>query len=410
MANPTNKTKDSFVPKEVDIKTVNVFFDGTKNNMFNTDVYDENEHSDTSSYANAYSNIAHLFSYRNENNGQFWVYIEGIGTRRGDTNDEVAGYATGVGVTGVAQRAEQAFGAIEAAVVNKPSIIHINVFGFSRGAATARHFVHLAKSNPSLFRRWKLRSNQIKFKFVGLFDTVSSVGANFNNDVEELKLDFRDLSTTDKAFTKVFHIIAADEYRLNFSVTNINSAIRSGFGYEVTINGAHADVGGAYNNLTSERYSTLSNQEKNWLVDKNFYTSNKDELNSQSMGRGQFNHIFTRTGIKNDIHKVSLQMMARMSIKYGKLEFSTGEKGLSNYYNEVTGAVKTLMTNLPSDVINADPWKNGAKRGRRITKTLPENAATKALRHNYIHWSAQNAIGFEVRLKSGIPFRQIING
>lgn len=410
MADKTNTTKESFVPKEVDIKTVNVFFDGTKNNMFNTDVYDENEHSDTSSYANAYSNIAWMFRRGNIDNGQFWVYIEGIGTRKGDTNDEVAGYATGVGVTGVAQRAEQAFGAIETAVGNAPSLLHINVFGFSRGAATARHFVHLAKSSARPFPNWQLSRTKILFKFVGIFDTVSSVGANFNDDVEELKLDFRDLSATDKAFTKVFHIIAADEYRLNFSVTNINSAVGSGFGYEVTMNGAHADVGGAYHNNTSERYSTLSNQEKNWLVDKNFFTENKDELNSMSRGRGQFNHIFTRTGIKNDIHKVSLQMMARMSIKYGKLSFLTGSRGLARYYNATTGDVKKLMTNLPNEVINADPWKNGAKRGRRITKTLPENAATKALRHNYIHWSVQNAIGFEVRFKSGIPWRQPIDG
>lgn len=410
MTDKTNTIEGSFVPKEVDIKTVNVFFDGTKNNMFNTDVYDENEHSDTSSYANAYSNIAWMFRRGNIDNGQFWVYVEGIGTRRGDTNDEVAGYATGVGVTGVAQRAEQAFGAIETAVGNAPSLLHINVFGFSRGAATARHFVHLAKSSARPFPNWQLSRTKILFKFVGIFDTVSSVGANFNDDVEELKLDFRDLSATDKAFTKVFHIIAGDEYRLNFSVTNINSAIGSGFGYEVTMNGAHADVGGAYHNNTSERYSTLSNKEKNWLVDKNFYTENKDELNSMSRGRGQFTHIFTRTGIKNDIHKVSLQMMARMSIKYGKLSFLTGSRGLARYYNATTGDVKKLMTNLPNEVMTADPWKNGAKKGRRITKTLPENAATKALRHNYIHWSVQNAIGFEVRYKSGIPFRQIING
>lgn len=410
MANPTTKTKDSFVPKEVDVKTVNVFFDGTKNNMFNTDEYDKNKHSETSSYANAYSNIAWMFRKGKINNGQRWVYIEGIGTRRGDTNDEVAGYAMGVGVTGVAQRAEQAFGAIEEAVGAVPSLLHINVFGFSRGAATARHFVHLTKSKNKPFPNWQLSRTKIKFKFIGIFDTVSSVGANFNDDVRELKLDFRDLSATDKAFTKVFHIIAADEYRLNFSVTNINSAIGSGFGYEVTINGAHADVGGAYNNLTNERYSTLSNQEKNWLVDKNFYKENKGELNSLSRGRGQFNHIFTRTGIRNDIHKISLQMMARMASKYGQLSFLTGKQGLTNYYNATTGDVKKLMTSLPNEVINADPWKNGAKRGRRVTKTLSENAATKALRHNYIHWSVQNAIGFEVRFKSGIPFRKIING
>ena len=65
----------------------------------------------------------------------------------------------GCGDTGVKTRAESAFAEIKKAYdklngeknAPKPSSIVINVFGFSRGAATARHFVHLAKSKPKLF-------------------------------------------------------------------------------------------------------------------------------------------------------------------------------------------------------------------------------------------------------------------
>ena len=407
MANPTNKTKESFVPKEVDAKTVNLFFDGTKNNMFNTDVYDKNIHDVESSYANAYSNVAWMFNYRNEKVGEPWIYIEGIGSLRGDTNDEILGYATGIGVTGVAERAKQAFGEIERELVNKPSTLYINVFGFSRGAATASHFIHLAKSNPSLFRRWKLRSNQIRFKFVGIFDTVSSVGGDldFDDDVEELKLDFRNLSSADRQITKVFHIIAADEYRENFSVTNINSAIGSGFGYEVTMNGAHADVGGAYHKKSKEDYLTTNKQLKDWLLQKNFYTVK--EMKAFRHGRNPTQFTFIRDNIKNDIHKISLQMMTRMTVKYGKLAFQTG---LATYYKKISGSVKSLMINIPNQVISEDPWQKGTKKGKRLTKTLPENTTTKSLRHNYIHWSVKNSTGFDVRLKNKVPSRQIISG
>ncbi len=65
---------------------------------------------------------------------------------------------------------------------------------------------------------------------------------------------------------------------------------------------------------------------------------------------------------------------------------------------------------IDGTIVRVHRHGQGSKKGRRITKMLPENAATKALRHNYIHWSVQNAIGFEVRYKSGIPWRQPIDG
>ena len=148
----SNTRKKSSVDVEIDSVTVNLFFDGTKNNMHHTDLYDEKIHSAKSSYANAYSNIAWMFRRGFTNNDQLWLYIEGIGTRLGDTDDEIDGYAVGRGVTGIDQRALQAFDQIEDLVgETPPTLLYINVFGFSRGAATARHFVHLAKSRNQDF-------------------------------------------------------------------------------------------------------------------------------------------------------------------------------------------------------------------------------------------------------------------
>lgn len=182
----TNIPELSF--KDIIVKpvVVNVFFDGTKNNLYNIDAkakYAKQIAEDKDkyeSYTNAYSNVAHLFSQREgESKDNIWVYIEGMGSTKYKT-DSTIGFAYGSAETGVKARAESAFAEIQKRYKklngdsSKPNGIVINVFGFSRGAATARHFVHLAKSKPKLFKGWGFSSKQVRFRFVGIFDTVSS--------------------------------------------------------------------------------------------------------------------------------------------------------------------------------------------------------------------------------------------
>ena len=147
---------------------------------------------------------------------------------------------------------------------------------------------------------------------------------------------------------------------------------------------------------------------KDWLLDKKFYE--EEELETIRSGRNPPKYIFSRTNIKNDIHKISLKIMAKMSETYGELTFITGRRGLSNHYDSVTGEVNNLMTDIPGEVIAADPWINDSKGGKTLSKTLPENARTRALRHDYIHWSVQNKTGFGVRIKDGEPYRLPIPG
>ena len=441
----SNPRKGSSVLLEQELKVVNIFFDGTKNNLYNTDTFKglsaakkQKHREDETSYANAYSNVAWLFKEGNKDNEQTWIYIEGIGTRKGDTNDEVLGAAFGDGITGIKERAKEVFGKIQTALGSQPAHLHINAFGFSRGAATARHFVHLAKSNPKLFKGWNLSKSQIRFKFVGIFDTVSSyhdvkastnilsalieagkaINHNFENDVEELKLDFRDLDNNDKKITKVFHIIAADEYRKNFSVTNINSAVNGGFGYEVTINGAHADVGGAYPDNTFGIPFDIEKDDptlKNWLIEQRFYQA--DEINAvyRVANRAQvkvlqYYRAQRKTPVYNDIHKISLSMMAQMAIAFGKMSFTTK---LSGYYVNLRPEIKTIMGHLPNRAVGV------VKFGSRKDLSLSENQATKQFRHSYIHWSAKyikgtatKDLGFEVRRQGdkGVPIRKTIPG
>lgn len=160
---------------------IGVFFDGTGNNKFNSDAkyYKQKLPLDVksipekekfkniviesgSSYWNSYSNIALLHDLYEEkierssdNNPELQIlqlkfYIQGIGTKQDDEDDNL-GSALGEGSRGVIDRVDEACAAISAGIKialdnfgsdKKLEIesIQFDVFGFSRGAAAARHF------------------------------------------------------------------------------------------------------------------------------------------------------------------------------------------------------------------------------------------------------------------------------
>lgn len=437
----TNKPELSF--KDIIVKpvVVNVFFDGTKNNLYNIDArakYAKQIAEDKSkyeSYTNAYSNVAHLFSQQEgESKDNLWVYVEGMGSTKYET-DSTIGFAYGSGETGVKTRAESAFAKIKERYdelngdSSKPNGIVINVFGFSRGAATARHFVHLAKSKPKLFKDWGFSSKQVRFRFVGIFDTVSSfqtmdtmsvgkmavfgpltggiataVRPNFDNDVKELTLNFADFDVDDKKITKVFHIAAGDEYREFFSLTNIKAAIREGYGYEVIMDGAHSDIGGSYPSGLSNSYHITSEALKAWFLEQGFFTQSQ----IRSVGKNEYHA--TRQNIPNDYHKIALKTMRLMTQQYGQIKFKTDIETYEN--RNLTGIIKNLINSHPNAVLKNAVW------GKFLDLRLKDKAQIQNLRNQYLHWSAKKTyqggmtedLGYSIRLKNGLPYRKIHNG
>ena len=165
---------------EVERAEVNVFFDGTGNNYYN--VTTEQKLSGEASFENALSNIARMWSGIDTGPDVISVYIDGIGTTRSES-DSFRGMALGEGQTGIMDRVDSAFPLLERKVVEKrgsdglPAIIDINVFGFSRGAAAARRFVHLVATERNRFDNPRWKKTKIRCNFVGIFDTVASYGA-----------------------------------------------------------------------------------------------------------------------------------------------------------------------------------------------------------------------------------------
>jgi hypothetical protein len=198
------------------------------------------------------------------------VYVEGIGTDDGE-DDCTLGSGFGAGPTGIAAKVSRAILLIKEAITTalgkekQLGTLRVDVFGFSRGAAAARHFVSLLRTERPLAARLGAPRAKVVIKFVGVFDTVSSygVGLSFGSSVAELGLALGGVPQ------KVVHLTAGDECRENFSLTDISSSL--GSGYELTLPGVHSDVGGGYGEVEDET-RTFSTGERARLLGQGWYT------------------------------------------------------------------------------------------------------------------------------------------
>ena len=198
------------------------------------------------------SNVEILQTYYKEDDYTCKLYLKGIGVVDLTEKDKYRGLIIGTGSTGIETKVKKAIQDIPIKISRKEKIptesninLHFEVFGFSRGAAAARHFVsEITNKKVSITRsideQLKSKNQEIKsitINYVGLFDTVSSHGLDFSNDVKKLGLD------AIKNAEKVFHICAADEFRKFFALTDIRS-VGKDKGTEVFITGSHTDIGG----------------------------------------------------------------------------------------------------------------------------------------------------------------------
>lgn len=192
-----------------------------------------------------------------------------------------------------AQRINNAIEQVRAALKGKSEKEYnrtIDVFGFSRGAAMARDFINTFKyENDDI---------EIDFGFVGLFDTVASFGLGGDNinlkpinpnehsehetiphelakkhpnkatylkaiaglpgnlttkqyeKMIEEEFEPYNLNLHIKSAEKVTHLVAADEYRTNFPLTDIK-----GVGIDNKLIGVHSDIGGGYPPISKEKAS-----------------------------------------------------------------------------------------------------------------------------------------------------------
>ena len=409
---------------EVDKVQVNVFFDGTLNNYYNVNQADEATRmkygGDDTSYENALSNVARMWEPmgKEADEPDLGIYVQGMGTTQFQS-DSVVGYALGEGETGIRTRAQEVFEPLKSLVAKKrnkqalPAILELNVFGFSRGAATARHFVHLLRDQAERAKQFPKNWGNvvIQVNFVGLFDTVSSEGVYYGNDVRDLGLRF-----ADDAAHRVFHLVALDEYRENFSDTTIASACeaktnvngsRAGMGFELGIPGAHSDVGGGY-------ICDFGKQEKEKRSLPPTTSTYADRARAADV-RGPQSFVYEQgwyqatdcpnakwpwlheRKVTGDYSKVALSLMVDMAEKNttaqyaAKLEFEAQEPKIAAVQTALRALVKAQA------FVPAKPTRLNWE----LNKELGDEAA-KEFRYNYLHLSLNvGKTGMAPRYKDG---------
>ena len=274
---------------------VGVFFDGTGNNLSNSEAgadcrdpvklasspalreqcarygYDGQGSVPADSYGAAKSNIAKLYElYRDQagervKSGQscisLKVYVEGIGTQDGEKDSNLS-KLTGRYASGVIARVQQ----VPAAIIKQLAAwaalnpatqigkIELDIFGFSRGAAAARHFTNdIGKGQGShLAQRWPASlsilaqdfdwqsSASLAINFIGLFDSVAAIVSVLDCNFSPANADYAgiDMRLRPTAARKIVHLVARDEQRKNFPLTQSDN--------DTVVPGAHSDVGGGY--------------------------------------------------------------------------------------------------------------------------------------------------------------------
>ncbi|WP_428020521.1 T6SS phospholipase effector Tle1-like catalytic domain-containing protein [Aquabacterium sp.] len=142
--------------------------------------------------------------------------------------------------------------ALKARGTNKPDLrkIRLSVFGFSRGAAEARAWVNM------LSNRWggALAGIPLQIDFLGIFDTVASVGlAHSTPPVLGQQFDGHGAWAEGQNMVvpphvkRCVHLVAAFEIRGSFPLDSIcQGGVLPANCKEIVYPGVHSDVGGGY--------------------------------------------------------------------------------------------------------------------------------------------------------------------
>lgn len=279
-----------------------IFFDGTGNNRNNTRSYEQqvdecltaHAAGATSeqecraeisqilegSYLSAETNVSKLESLyqqtRAEEDGitRLSTYVTGVGTKSGQPDDGPS-MGLGLGDQGILKKIEA--GSQDLAYRLKRSLsgpideLVLDVFGFSRGAATARHFVtkEIFDTTGSLNGEYKGRlvksfeqeglpwPDKVVVRFLGLFDTVAAVVDLDNLDFSAHDSDNGCINVNLKPehAERAVQFAAGDERRFNFSLNSLRDPdgnLPAHFS-EWTLPGAHSDIGGGYPERFHER-------------------------------------------------------------------------------------------------------------------------------------------------------------
>jgi uncharacterized protein (DUF2235 family) len=221
---------------------------------------------------------------------QYIYYDEGVGVGTGGFFDKYSGGVLGLGLD---NNIKQAYRFLSS---HYDECDEIYVFGFSRGAYTARALVGLISAAGILRKPYYTHENEnrawehyrtpkkdrlpsvdvaleavnyaprkIKITCLGLFDTVGALGipGNWFQFINRRLFAFHDTQLS-SLVQNGFHAIAIDEKRKAFNVTLWDKALREDHKHihQVWFSGVHSDIGGGYYD------KQVSENSLKWMINK----------------------------------------------------------------------------------------------------------------------------------------------
>ena len=378
----------------------------------------------------SYTNIAileKLFCKKDSNSNIYIpLYIEGSGTAstESDGNAIFQGQGRGRGYQGVCAKLSTMIKQIKEKIAEKCFYYDIEsidyyVFGFSRGATTARMFTHLAtveldadgfptkkldeKSNDIIALTEKghnkfhfkpsLNTTKISVKFLGLYDTVASItlnlsDSNYTNNVKDYFL-----YSTDKA-DYTLHLTAIDEYRKNFGLVDIQSSINSGKGTEIFMPGCHTDIGGGR--------AIQENSRRNDFQYKSLWTSNVHSKESITFKKISTNdkeskELITKVGWAEKEDDVTINALG-VTIKrdiisgYSNVGLSLMVESTNSKLAGSFTTVESTPFKIPTDLMNIKKDISGKCNANGRWFMYPSQTNYAKLRTKYLQLSCEDDI------------------
>ncbi len=378
------------------------------------------------------------------------LYVEGSGTNAvldegvysRFVSDVIQGQAFGKGKQGVLGKLTKMVNKVRDYAIaprGAESVkIYYYVFGFSRGSTTARIFNYVVNSElkgKKLMRpldpKTKLtlknfigkdhmlagendKIKEVQVKFLGLFDTVSSIGLN-TLGVREHYQNIRNfhLYDTDKALY-TFQIAAIDEVRANFALVDIDTSLKDGKGLEIFIPGCHTDIGGG-TTIGMTEHSFAYNGKSLWETG----IESKDklkliELNPNNLKEslrvlgwiegnakpGDKDYEYDSTYYSTDIflkrfRQKKVILARRVSPGYSNMplelmRLQAHNKGEENLFKDIQGSSYSIPKDLIKPMFSSIEKKLNEENKRLFC--YPEIEQYRELRKNYITYSCEDGL------------------
>ncbi|MCR8716442.1 DUF2235 domain-containing protein [Stenotrophomonas indicatrix] len=257
---------------------IGLFFDGTRNNAHNLAqghrqaprprpallrADDDSTYQSrlTSSYDNGATNLARLHQLYPDSRRtpgstpSLAIYVEGVGTRD-DAEDDLIGLAFGIGASGVQAKVHRALQVLLPAALSALASqwraplhsVQLDLFGYSRGAASARDVAnHLRGWDAACWRQLLTQAGlscsadfalpRPVLRFIGLFDTVVAVNGGRADEHPRIALP-------PGIAEAVLQLSARDEHRQHYALTTVAPPHA-----EIALPGVHANIGGGYDQV-----------------------------------------------------------------------------------------------------------------------------------------------------------------